>query len=89
MWPARSSESLWVGIRVILGGECTGLQIRDIADEPFFTGPIPLGSLLHTFEAGPQPLSYVLKDPLPGQAPGRGLSVLCLQTGRPRSVLLS
>ena len=88
-WPVGSSESLGVGIRVILGGECTGLQIRDIANEPSFTGPIPLGSFLHTFEAGPQLLSYNPKDPLQGQAPGRGLSVLCLQAGCPWSVLLS
>lgn len=57
-----------VGGNTVTLGTVSGFQIRDIADEPSFTGPIPLGPLLQTLDAGPQRLSYVLKDTLRGQA---------------------
>lgn len=68
------------------------LQIRDTATNSSLIGPVPLGSLLQTLEAGPRLpglLLLVLKDTVQGQAAGRGLAALCPWAGRPLPFLLS
>lgn len=58
---------------------------------PFLVGPVPLGPLLQTLEAGPQLpglLRFVLKDTLQGQAPGPGPSCPLSWAGHPPVVLL-